>query len=151
MKIIQFEKKEITGISIRTTNSNEMSPETAKIRKLHQRFDNNIVVDYKSGARVYGVYFDYESDATGEFSVLSGTDGISSTHIEVEKLTLLSGKYLVFEGNGEMPQAVIDTWMEIWTYFSEENASNAEYQRAYTTDFEYYKNQNDFEIFISIK
>jgi len=101
-----------------------MNPATAKIGALHHRFNENIDVDYQSGARTYGVYYDYESDASGEFSVLSGTDKVTSSNVKLEKVTLASGKYLVFEGKGEMPQAVIDTWIEIWAYFSEESASN---------------------------
>jgi len=29
-----------------------------------------------------------------------------------------SGKYLIFEGKGEMPLTVIETWKTIWKYFS---------------------------------
>ena len=81
-------------------------------------------MDYQSGARSYGVYYDYEFGASGKFSVLSGADKATSSNVKLEKITLASGKYLVFEGKGEMPQAVIDTWIEIWAYFSEENTSN---------------------------
>ncbi len=148
MKIIQLEEKIIKGISIRTKNSNEMNPETARIASLYQEFDKNITVDYKNGARVYGVYFDYESDASGEFSVLAGADKIEASLIDLQTVTIKKGRYLVFKGEGEMPQAVIDTWMQVWQCFS---ADNAEYQRCYATDFEYYKNESEVEIFIGIQ
>jgi len=151
MKITQFNEKQVQGISIRTKNTNEMNPSTAKIRKLHQHFDESVSIDYKAGARVYGVYYNYESDANGEFSVLSGADSVASSAIELETITLTSGKYMVFEGKGEMPQAIINAWGEIWTYFSDENISNSSHQRAYTTDFEYYLSENEFEIYISVK
>jgi len=118
MKIVQFNNKKISGISIRTTNANEMNPETAKIGALYQQFDKNVSVDYKNGARVYGVYFNYESDASGEFSVLSGADQVETSNISLEEITLPDGKYLVFEATGEMPHAVIETWGKIWAYFS---------------------------------
>jgi len=44
-------------------------------------------------------------------------------------------------------QAIIETWGEIWEYFSNENS---QYKRAYKTDFEYYKDQNEIEIYISV-
>ena len=148
MKIVQIDEKQINGISIRTTNENEMNPEKARIGSLWQTFDNKVPVDYKKGKRVYGIYYNYESDANGEFSVLAGTDQIDASVEELEKINIIAGKYLVFEAKGEMPQVVIDTWGKIWEYFSNEKA---EYQRTYTTDFEYYKNQNEIEVCIAVK
>lgn len=149
MKPIQIDEKLINGISIRTTNANEMNPETSQIGALYQRFDEEVTVDYKNGSRVYGVYYNYESDASGEFSVLAGTDQISpSENNELEKIKLPKGKYIVFEAKGDMPQVVIDTWGEIWNYF--ENNKNMP-ERAYCVDFEYYKSQNEVEIYIGVK
>lgn len=148
MNIIQIEEKRIKGISIRTTNANEMNADTAKIANLYQQFDQQIVVDYKNGAHVYGIYFDYESDASGEFSVLAGADEIDSSRVDLQELVIPKGNYLVFKGEGEMPQAVINTWMKIWDYFSNDDA---EYERAYTTDFEFYKSESEVDIHIAIK
>ena len=148
MKIVQIDEQRINGISIRTTNENEMNSEKSRIGALWQTFDNNVSVDYKNGKRVYGIYYNYESDANGEFSVLAGTDQDDTSTCELEKINILSGQYLVFEAKGEMPQVVIDTWGEIWAYFSNEEV---EYKRAYTTDFEYYKNQNEIEVCIAVK
>lgn len=148
MKIVQREERTISGFSIRTTNANEMSPDTAKIGTLHQYFDINTTVDYELGARLYGVYFDYESDASGEFSVLSGADKVDSSTETLEQVILAAGEYMIFEAKGEMPQVVIETWMKVWDYFSDENSPH---QRAYTTDFEFYKSQDEVEVYISIK
>ena len=145
MKIITLDKKIIHGISTRTTNANEMNPKTGKIGALWQEFDKQVSVDYQSGERVYGVYYDYESDDNGEFSVLAGYDGKDEN---LEEVMIVSGKYLRFVASGEMPQVVIKTWGKIWAYFSDENL---EFKRSYQTDFEYYKNGNDIEIFISIR
>ena len=145
MKVINIDKKVIHGISTRTTNTNEMNPKTAKIGALWQKFDKEVPVDYQHGERVYGVYYDYESDANGEFSVLAGCDGEGEN---LEEVTIERGKYLLFEASGEMPQVVIETWGKIWEYFSDETS---EFKRAYKTDFEYYKSGNDIEIFISIR
>ena len=149
VNIVQVDEKTITGISVRTTNANETNPETSQIGALYQRFDETVPVDYKNGARVYGVYYNYESDASGEFSVLAGSDQINESVVStLEQVTIPGGKYMVFEAAGEMPQVVIDTWSKIWDYFSTENVP---YQRAYTTDFEFYKNQNEIEIYIAVK
>jgi len=66
----------------------------------------------------------------------------------IETLIIRDGRYMVFAAKGDMPQVVIDTWGKIWRYFSAEGVSH---QRAYTTDFEFYKNQQEIEIHIAIK
>jgi len=133
------ELKKISGISIRTNNVDEVNPITAKIGALHQRFDKEVAVDYKKGERVYAIYYDYESDASGNYSVLAGFDG-DNKESKLEVIDIQAGRYLVFSAKGEMPKIVIDTWGEIWNYFS---SNNCEHQRLYTTDFEYYKNQDE--------
>lgn len=149
MKLVQLEEKQIKGISIRTSNAKEMNPETSKIGALVKQFDTEILVDYKNGARVYSVYYNYESDYSGEYSVLAGSDQVENSLAEnLESVLLPAGAYMIFEAKGEVPQVVIETWMKVWEYFSKDNS---QYQRSYTTDFEFYKNQTEIEIYIAIK
>ncbi len=138
--------KRIHGISIRTNNIDEMNPKTAKIGALHQNFDKEVAVDYANGERIYAIYYDYESDASGNYSVLAGFDGKNKEN-NLEVVEIQAGKYLVFSAKGEMPQIVIETWGEIWNYFS---SKDCKHKRLYTTDFEYYKSQNEVEIHIAI-
>ena len=149
MEVVQLKAKKIKGFSIRTNNADEMNPETAKIGRLWQKFDDMVAVDYQHGDRVYVVYHHYESDASGEFTVTAGFDG--DEKLSKEKLELIeiqAGNYLVFSATGEVPKIIIDTWMEIWGYFSSEVC---EHTRLFTTDFEYYKSQNTIEIHIAVE
>ena len=149
MDVVKLDKKIIKGLSVRTANSKEANPKTARIGALYRRFDTEVPVDYKNGARVYGVYYDYESDASGEYSVLAGSDQIDdSVESKLEQVTIASGRYVIFNAKGEVPKVIIETWIKIWDYFS---AKDAPYQRAYTTDFEFYKNQNEIDIYIAVK
>jgi predicted transcriptional regulator YdeE len=148
MTIVSITEKVISGLSARTNNKDEMSQETGKISRLVQRFDQATTVNYKDGARVYIVYYDYESDASGEYSLLVGADAVESATVALEQKTIQAGKYLVFFGQGQVPQVVFETWKKVWQYFSDENS---EFKRAYTTDFEFYKDQNTIEIHIAIK
>lgn len=151
MRVEEVEEKIIYGISTRTKNVDEMNPQTAKIGNIWQKFDETVDVDYKVGERVYGVYYNYESDANGEFDVLAGYE---TSNEKLESVKIEKGKYLVFnkiykENNDDTRvQAIIETWGKIWEYFSNENS---QYKRAYKTDFEYYKNSKEIEIYISIK
>jgi len=150
MRVEEVEEKMIYGVSTRTKNADEMNLKTAKIGALWQRFDSTIEVDYKGGERVYGVYYDYESDANGEFSVLTGYE---TSNDQLDRVKIEKGRYLVFDKRFEKTddhtrvQAVIETWGQIWKYFSEEDS---QYQRAYKSDFEYYRQIDEIEIYISI-
>ena len=151
MRVAKIAEKMIYGISTRTKNEDEMNPQTAKIGAVWQKFDETVDVDYKGGERVYGVYYNYESDANGEFDVLAGYE---TSNEKLESIKIETGKYLVFNkiykenNDNSRVQAIIETWGEIWEYFANENS---QYKRAYKTDFEYYKNQNEIEIYISIQ
>ncbi|HFD87933.1 MAG TPA: AraC family transcriptional regulator [Gammaproteobacteria bacterium] len=148
MTPVRFNGKTVEGISTRTTNVVEMNPETSRIAGLVKQFDREIVPDYRQGGRVYTVYYDYESDASGAFSVLIGTDRVAQTEAtELERLTIPAGDYLVFTGSGDMPAVVIDTWKRIWAFFETPDIA---FVRRYTTDFEYYKNKNELEIHIAV-
>ena len=138
---------DIGGFSVVTNNEAEFS-QNGKIPGLWQRFDNTIPVDYVGGERVYGVYFNYESDHAGNFTVLAGYDGKKvPENAEVENITIPPGKYLVFTKQGEMPQIAIDAWTDVWKYFTQENA---EYGRTFTVDFEHYVNGNHIDVYIAI-
>jgi len=61
---------------------------------------------------------------------------------------LPEANYLVFTQQGEMPQAVIDAWMEVWDFFA---SDQTEYQRTYTVDFEFYSGPEQVELHIAVK
>ncbi|MBT3134152.1 effector binding domain-containing protein [Alteromonas sp. ALT199] len=139
---------EVKGFSVVTNNEAEFS-QNGKIPGLWQRFDNTIAVDYKGGERVYGVYFNYEDDHTGNFSVLAGFDGNNvPENINAENITIPSGKYLVFTRQGEMPQIAIDAWSDVWRYFTQ---GSADYERTFTVDFEHYVNGSHIDVYIAVK
>ncbi|GAB3480164.1 GyrI-like domain-containing protein [Marinomonas epiphytica] len=120
MQIVKIEKaKTIVGLRVRTNNQNEMQADTAKIGTLHANFAEQVAVDYSQGEPLYGVYYQYESDHQGDFSVLVGSNrSCLTTEATLETVTLEAGKYLVFSGKGEMPQTVINVWQKIWRYFA---------------------------------
>lgn len=144
---VEILKEPVTvyGLSIRTKNENEMNRETAKIGSLWESFFSRVSPHLNETEKVYGVYSSYESDYSEEFNVTAASkkkvDGTEDVVIE-------AGKYLVFSAEGEMPQAVIHGWTDIWNYFSEETS---EFKRLYKTDFEFYEGPNTVKIFIGIK
>lgn len=149
------EQLHLAGIEIRTTNSKEADPATAKIGKLWQDFLaqglNETIPNQKNPEQLFSVYTNYESDFTGEYSVILAKElaNLSNLPENLVTLTVPQAEYLVFPVQGEMPAAIVQTWQIIWNYFSEDNT---EYQRAYTTDFELHNlASNQAAIYIAVK
>jgi len=145
---INIKEKTIYGLSTRTNNSDEFTPDKGKIGKLHHDFDANVTVDYQNGARVYALYYDFASDMHGDYSVLAGADAVKHTAVDLESVTVPAGEYLVFRGRGTVPAVVFETWQKVWDYFKD---AEKEALRAYDVDFEFYKGEEEIEIYISMK
>ncbi len=147
MKVTRIKKLMISGISTVTNNEFEMSEENGKIAQLWEEYFAKDVYkktfDKANNDFMYGVYTDYESDATGNYKVTVG--------VEVTKpknaIVIEDKKYLVFKKQGELPMVVVELWEEIWDYFEK----NSEYERAFEIDFEQYAKEDEIEIFVSIK
>lgn len=141
---VVLETKTIVGLQTRTKNVDEMNPDTGKIAPLWGRYYNEVLPNLSEGTTVYGVYYNYESDATGMFDVLAGSEqegeGLAS-------VTLEEGRYLKFPVKGEMPEAIIDAWGKVWAYFEDPSIDE---KRAYETDFEVYKSADEAEIYIGV-
>ncbi|HUQ66570.1 MAG TPA: GyrI-like domain-containing protein [Flavitalea sp.] len=141
------------GISIQTTNSDNQF--ASDLANLWQRFyQENIVsiVPEAAGSEIYAIYTDYESDYTGKYTALIGLR-VNSLEQLPEKLTgrqFHGGNFIHYAAKGMMPQAVINTWMQIWS-------ADKQVNRQYDFDFEVYGNQSNageesvVDIFISVK
>lgn len=133
----------VTGLNVRTQNSDEFNEKTAKLPGLWQKFYTS---DLAVNANPFGVYSHYDSDANGYYSV---TVGITSSHAvtQLNSVAVQTGNYLVFQGTGPMPVTVVETWKRVWAYF----AANNEYQRNFISDFEAYNGFEQVIIYIGIK
>jgi predicted transcriptional regulator YdeE len=140
MNKVTIESFSINGSSIRTNNSLESTP-AGKIPTLWGWFYTEQAKPYE---HVYGVYSDYESDASGEFTA---TVGAKDENLSKTVITIKSGTYLVFPANGPMPAAIIDAWKAVWEHFSHVQS----YARSYETDFEEYSGRDLQSIYIGIK
>lgn len=142
----------LMGIGMRTTNENGKS--ATDLGLLWDRFYSEHIPSQVANAvsdAVYSVYTDYESDHRGAYLAFLGVPVSADAQAPkgLEILELPGGKYQLFKAEGEMPKAVIDTWIEIW---EREN----ELARAYTADYEIYGPQSQqgdrsvVDIFVAI-
>ncbi len=150
-KLIKVSPFSVTGIVTRTINADEFNPETAKLGALWGSFFGNGVAEKVENrmpdSSIFGVYSEYESDATGFYSVTAGVTTRGHHSPEFTTVDVQGGDYLVFEHRGAMLQAVIDTWARIWAYFE----SNDEFSRSFLTDFEEYRGADEIAIHIGVR
>ena len=146
IKKVALKSVKVKGLQVCTNNANEMHPETQKIAPLWECFFQEVMPTLKEGATAYGVYHNYESDANGAYDVTVGTDVLEATE-EMKEVTLEEGRYLMFPVKGELPQAIIDTWQQVWAYFDDPSIDE---RRAYETDFEKYISEDEVEVYIGV-
>ena len=143
---VEMPSKTIKGLEVRTKNADEMHPETQKIAPLWGRFFKEVLPTLSRDATVYAVYHNYQSDASEAYDVLVGAD-VMDAKAEMKEVTLQEGRYLKFPVKGELPQAIIETWQQIWAYFDD---ASIDERRAYETDYEKYISQDEAEIYIGV-
>jgi predicted transcriptional regulator YdeE len=143
----------VAGLGTRTTNRIEAVPEMARISELWRKFYSDHVSDQipdrlPGAPEIVAVYYDYESDHQGQYSLIVGHKVSSLDHIPKSMGGVLvgAGRYLRFPVEGPIPAALIETWQSIWQFFE----LSQDYERAYTTDFEVY-GPDETEIFIAVK
>lgn len=140
MNTTRIESFTVIGPNVRTNNTSEASG-SGKLACLWAGY-------YKSRPptleTVYGVYSDYASNASGDYTVTAGARTNATGDATV---TVKSGTYLVFPANGQMPGAIIDAWKSVWEFFSKDQP----YERAFETDFEQYTGPTSAAIYIGVK
>jgi len=124
----------IIGISTETTNENGKSAED--LGKLWEQFyAENISnqIPNKISDEIYSIYTDYETDYRGKYTSIIGLKVNSLDKIPNGLIgrKFKGGKYRKFVAKGQMPNAIMKTWQEIWK-------NDEELNRKYTYDFEVY-------------
>ncbi len=123
--------------SIRTNNFNDKQV-MDKIKNMWESASSSLT-NYEGN--VYGVYYDYESDYKGDYSVGVATEKNGGTPIEIP-----TEKYEIFTVDSTDDQGVFKTWSSIWN-LEESGTLN----RAYTVDFEKYLPDGEIEIHIAVE
>jgi len=143
----------IIGISTRTTNKNHQDQQDLG-NLWGQFYAENIFekIPNKLSNEVIAIYTDYKSDFTEEYTTIIGVHVLTLHEIPNGLIgrEFQPENFQKFTAKGEMPNAIVNTWIDIWKRDKELN-------RKYSYDFEVYgeKSQNgensEVEIFIAIK
>jgi predicted transcriptional regulator YdeE len=149
-----IQKFYVIGISTRTTNENGQS--VKDIEALWSKFWGEEIqkqISNKVSDDIYAVYTNYETDFTGHYTTIVGLAVSSLENIPkgFVGITIETGVYQKFVSKGKMPDAVFNTWLEIW------GNKELNLKRAYKADFtihgqKYYDgDEAEVETFISVK
>jgi len=130
----------VIGLSVRTSNHDEMSPKTARIEKLWDKFFGDTIIaqipNILDTERLYGVYSDYRfTGDTIHYTITAAVrvstldtipKGLSGIHIP-------SQTYAVFDtATGRVEDILLETWRRIW----KSSTDDLNGERAYLVDYE---------------
>lgn len=138
-KIVDQDEFTVVGISARTTNAREMTPQ-GEIGRMWGRFMQDGVlakIPNKSDPRIIAVYTDYASDHNGEYTYVLGARVASDADVPAGMIAkkIPAGKYAVFTSEkGAAPKVVPELWMKINSLPQDSVGAN----RLYRADFEIY-------------
>nr|WP_068776633.1 effector binding domain-containing protein [Paenibacillus sp. FJAT-26967] len=128
---------ELTGVHCRTTNEQEAGPEGKLGALWQQYFESGLSVapGIRNPQFLYGLYTDYETDASGAYTALIGHElGAGEVREGLATAAVPAAKYKIFTTQrGPVQQVVAQKWQEIWQYFGQSSE-----ERTYTGDFERY-------------
>ena len=132
----------LVGLTARTNNQNEMTPEKSKIGALAGAyFEGQIANDIKhrvTPGTTYSIYTEYESDEHGEYTYFIGevVESFEGQDLsQFETLTIPASDYQKFTTNeAPIPDVVISAWQQIWKMREEDFGG----RRKYIADFEVY-------------
>ena len=139
----------VIGEVVRTTNSAELDQSTAKIPGLWDRVLSDSTLagwSGRIGTEFFGVYFDYESDESGAYSVLVGVGANSDedTPAGASSVGLDEVHRVVFPVEGPMPAGLVEAWGRVWSA-----RAAGELGRAFTTDIEVHRRDGSVAILIA--
>ena len=141
------------GIGVKTTNENNQS--AADLAELWKRFYQEGIMNRipdAAGSDIYAIYTDYEKDYTGKYTAMIGLQVKSLTDIPTDFIgrEFVGENFVKYAAKGKMPDAVIQTWMQI-------RSDDARLNRVYDYDFEVYGSKSDngdnseVDIYVSVK
>lgn len=135
----------VAGFNTRTSNPEEMAG-AGRIGEVWQTLMRRSSELKKDES--YGVYYDYESDHMGPYSLHVGhvLDEGETPPEGWEVIEVQAEEFLVFPvPEGQMPLVLIATWQQIWGFFDEDCA----YERTFRRDFE--RHGDAMEVYVSVR
>lgn len=111
------------------------------MQKITDLWKNAATVLSNQEGCIYGLYYEYESDYKGDYTLSVAIEEKNNPSIYIPDDTI----YEIFKVNTDEEQGILATWNEIW-----QREEEGQLKRAYTYDFEKYNPDGSIDIFIAI-
>ena len=122
---------------IRTNNFNDENV----MQKIMEMWQNTSAYLSDHKGDTYGLYYEYESDYKGDYTLGVAIKKESDSSITIPSDT----KFEIFKVDADEEQGIMNTWKDIWN-----KEKKGELDRAYTFDFEKYYPDGKIDIYIAI-
>jgi predicted transcriptional regulator YdeE len=121
----------VVGHQARTSNALERNPATARLPRLWDQAAATLTAH--GPGRLCVVYFDYERDHEGQYTVLVGVEVPEPVQPApgMTLVTVPASDCLVYCARGPIPEALMAAWRHVWAAFPAGSPG-----RAYTFDVE---------------
>ena len=138
-KLVQKDAFTVIGISCRTSNAKEMSPDGIIGKQWGRLFQEGLVakIPNKADQNIVAVYTDYASDHNGEYTYILGARVTSDTNVPAGMVAtkIPAGMFAVFTSEkGPASKVVPELWMKINSLPQDTVGAS----RQYKADFEIY-------------
>jgi len=138
-KAAQEEAFTVVGISVRTSNAEQMTPARPIGKQWERLFQEGVLaaIPNKADAKIIAVYSDYASDKDGEYNYLLGARVTKVENLPAGMVArnVPAGRYAVFTSErGPVQRVVVEMWQRVWATPKSELGGD----RTYKADFEVY-------------
>ena len=138
-KIVKHEAFTVIGISARTTNAKEMTPDGVIGKMWGRLFQEGVIakIPNKADQNIVAVYTDYASDHNGEYTYVLGARVTSDANVPDGMVAkkVPAGKFAVFTSDKGPAQQVVPA---LWVKINSLPTTAAGGDRVYAADFEIY-------------
>lgn len=146
-EIVTLAEKTVIGFSARTNNTSpDMEQVIGNLWKKFYSEEGYPAISKKTGSKAMGIYTDYASNETGDYTVMVACEAESNTTDSFDVCKIPFGRYAKFIVKGNMLTAVQKFWQELW---------KMDLDRSFICDFEEYQNSDcenaEIHIYIGLK
>ncbi len=157
-KAVQQDGFTMVGISVRTNNAEQMTPERPIGKQWERLFREGVLaaIPNKADGNIVALYTEYASDKDGDYTYVLGArvTKVESVPAGMVAKNVPAGRYAVFTSErGPVQTIVVEMWRRVW----ETPKSALGGDRTYKADFEVYdqraQNPGDsvVDLYISVR
>lgn len=138
-RVVQQDEFTVVGISVRTSNAEQMTPERPIGKQWERLFKEGVLapIPNKADGNIVALYTEYASDKDGEYTYVLGArvTKVESVPAGMVAKNVPAGRYAVFTSEkGPVQKVIVEIWQKVWA--TPKGAPGGD--RTYKADFEVY-------------